>query len=710
MKNKKGVLLGVIFFIVLICSCSSVSPERESDFQINADWYEKGNFSSIGQMKNQKFLSAVKISDYDTVKDLLENRKVSSQTYDNFQQTALMWACWNKDYYMVKLLLDYQDEYRDSLSFLKTFFLFPWSYKPKIINTSHINATSRLSSDFLDTNYKYMALFCAAYQGDDKIMELLLDPDKDKSEKKRKALHRNASIESQYQDLNGENLLHKMAKSGKASNMREFLIDSEYNVNTSKYKHHWQEMYYQQNKNGYTPFHLAILNNDTQMVRLLLDLEKTLKRPNEEPIVNIYADLGEQRSYPLYTAYKVRNPSIFEQLLMCKDLNTDIKFPDGNAEHTYNGEGDQAIDEEFYLGKKRKAIFTSIKKDTSTFKTLDFDVNVFVDMFEKRDDWEKNGRKGELNVTSEEFNKNKDKLLELLEFGTETTEEGDTEYFSISGADKEIRKLKDNLYGDFNGNDNEKDLLELVAKSSYWKTPEKIVLIDLLLDGGYYSLSPDNDILYYCLKSASEENDLLKIAIHLIKSHRKYENSYSFYRPNREPYVQLMTKDYIRNSLNWDKKDGLEYLLDTINSEFPFASGWRNQNIICAVVEKTDENNVPHTKIEKIPNHALSLFKYFKDKGQYNESISIDSSPLCSWFFEIGFDDGIDEIFKDENLVKKLRINASFDTNNKRFINLLLESTTEDEHRKQKIAEWKSKYERIFPNDSAFRHIKMAKK
>lgn len=679
MKNNKNITIIAFFIISVLSSCSSIPPNRESDFQINDDFFEKGDFSSINQMRNQKFLSAVKSSNYTTVQEMLKSKKVSARTCDNFHQTALMWACWNEDYTMARMLLEYPDEYWDSLSWWKK--ILPWTHKPNSIDQNNVNAKSYLEKQgFKDRgyNYDYSALFCAAYKGDDNIIELLLE--------------HGAKISEGDRDANGENLLHKMAKSGKASNMKLILESQQYGIN-SKYKTAWQEMYYAPNKNGYTPFHLAILNDDSQMVRLFLELEKMLKKIDKDPIVNNYAELGLQRAYPLYTAYKVRNPSIFKMLLEYKSLNTNIKFPDGNAEHDYDH-----IDDEFDLEKKREYVFEKSKKDTSTYKIYNDDVNIFSEMFKNRLDQKElveSGKKEKYDVSSDNYKINAHKLIDILEFCTENDKK-----LTFTETMRKLNKLKIDLYGDLGGigYDDKKDLLHLVADNKFLSSDKKILLTDWLFDSGYFYLNADDDILYYCLKHASASNkDYLDIGIHLINSLSKYKGRYKTHRPNHEAWVQIMTNDYIRNSLPWNTENGLENLLNKINKNFPFSTGWRNKNITCAVVGMIDENTVPHAKI-KLPTHALSLFKYFKQKGQYNESITIDETPLCSWFFEIGFDEGIDEILKDTELTKCLRLDASYDNhNNKRFIDLLNENTTTDEKRQQKISEWKEKYKKIYP-------------
>lgn len=680
-KNAKNVFIGIniCFMISLMFSCSSVEPpDRDNDFQIHDSYFEKGDFFSIEQMKNQKFISAVKTSDYDRVKVLLESDAVSAKTCDNFHQTALMWACWNSDYEMVKLLLDYQDEYRGNLRWWHKCFLFPWwYYKPVTIDKKNVNDKS---------DNDYTALFCAAYKGDDQLMKLLLEPDADKG--KKKSSPRNAKISERDLDKDGENLLHKMAKSGKASNIRKFLLESDYSIKSNRYKSSWLAMYYGQNKNGYTPFHLAILNNDSQMVRLFLELEKELKVIGKEPIVNIHANLGKQKVYPLYTAYKVRNPNIFQQLLEDKNLNTKIKFPDGIAEHTYDD-----IGEYFDLEKKGKEVFEKRKNDTSTYKTFDFDVNIFADMFEKRMDWEKN-KKAELNVSSDAFNLNKSRLAEIIEFGTK-----DGIPLSFPEIKKEINKLRNNLYGNLNGNDNGKDLLELAVKNELFSIQEKIYILDWLLDNGdgYSSHDADNDILCFCLSNANSKNQLIEIAEYLITSKWKYKDKYEFQRPGCESYLLVMTNPFIRNNKNpLLPYKSLKDLLDKINFEYRFTNEKVEQNILCAVLAISENNlSIPHSHQKYFPAYAIELFNYFR--MQHNYDIFIDGSPLCSWFFEIGFDEGIDEILEDEQLAKKLRINKSLDKNKKKFIELLKENNPDNVQRKQKFENWTDRYYAIFP-------------
>ena len=518
-------------------------------------------------------------------------------------------------------------------------------------------------------------MFCAAYRGDYDIMRLLLD--------------KGASLTSQT-DIHGENLLHKMAKSGKSGNIKSLLYDVNYGINSPRYRTEWHKMFYEQDKSGFTPLYYAIIKNDSQMVNLFLELENEQKWSSDkgEKIVNIYAKIEKQRAYPLYKAYEVRSYDIFRQLLMDEELDIDIKFPDGNVENDY-----EHIGERFDLSKMGKSVFEEWKEDSSTYKTLIADKSIFADMFDMRWRWEKvNNRKGKLEVKSSEIEKRRENLVEIIELGTDNG----VQLKSSEDVINRLKELKENLFGDL-GHVYGKDLLELTVMNEKFKTEDKLKILDWLLTNNYYTPnSADKDILYFCLNGADNRNDWFEIGKELIYRVDKYNRynggAYSFNHPGRESYVQIMTNNFIREKISWDT---LKSLLEKIAHVYEFDTEKVQQNITCAVLGELS----PSFGSRKVfPKYAIELFKFFRK--QYDDDIRIGNTPLCSWFFKIGFDEGVDEILNDDQLAKSLNVKSLLDMDKKRFIDLLNESNAIDENRKQKIEEWKEKYNKIFSMES----------
>ena len=660
-SNTVVVAMCLLFSLILISACGS-SPNfyRVDDFQISEDSFDVTNPKSkywrklmhydntvnIEDMNNQKFLRVVKSNSYDrydVVWNLWWNEKkyFSIRACDNYGQTALMWACWNGDSSMVGLLL--------ALTSNKG--------KP---DKKYINQTS---------NNGYTALFCSAFKGDDITMRLLLDY--------------GAYLDSSKKDQHGENLLHKMAKSGKASNMRLILCDDKYGFKSS-YRSQWERMFYEKDESGYTPFHYAIVKNDSQMVRMLLEIEREAKWSNEEPIVNIYANLGNQRVYPLNTAYWVDNPDIFKLLLEDERLDINIKFYDGNAEHDY-----EHIDDDFNLAKRGKYVFQEKKKNINTFESYD-EENIYFVMFDKRKNWEDDGREGKPEVSSIAFERRKSEVIELIELEDDSGVKlsASERIAKLNILLKELHGVDLGTIGYYYG----KDLLELAVKNKCFKTNEKIAMLNWLLKKGYRSSDPNDDILYFCLHNFNGENDFFQIAEYLIRNKGEYGDSYRFERPDRESYVEIMTNPYIRSLKNaWPR---LEELLKYIKGYYDFNREEIDKNISCAVLASKEPAYGPQ---KKFPQYALEFFNFFRD--QYSDEIRIGKYPLCSWFFIIGFDTGVDEILSDDKLAKALKLGEPNEYQFKKLLESYSKSSSLDMERQKKIAEWKEKYEKIFPTN-----------
>lgn len=686
-------------------SCSSLKEfNRDSDFQISEEFFEKtpksivNTLNSINEMRNQEFLDAVKAKDYKKVKELLKSRydnngrkreKVNIKVSDNIHQTALMWACWNNDFPMVKILCE----------------------EPKIkLSSSDYNAVSVNG---------YTALFCAAYQGNDEIMKYLIkngatffeffnDYNKDWIKKSLEAIKKIPGV-IQISDLkpihdkNNENLLHKMAKSGYANNMKTFLYESDYGIGKngkkSPYLKIWKKMYYEQDNAGYTPFHYAIARNDSQMVELFIKLEKDMFSNefkhkynifNEVAekgayIYNIPAKIGNQKAYPLYTAYKVRNLNIFEMLLNEENLNIKINFPNNDLSNKQDNSSD--------LITEWMTVFSNENNDISTTYAMQaFKSNYFLDIFELRYKWEiEQNRVGKLDVCLEDYNNNKKDIIYLIKEGRLYS---DKQNIKLT-FDKVLEKLNEkklSICGDICGiaydSTDGKDLLEY-AVDSEWSVEEKIELIKWLFENNYTSKDEiDNSILKKCLLNTTKDNTMyLDIAKWIISNKNNYKYIHWFY--NSEIYTTFMTNINIRQLLSWEEfKDCLDSIIE-INSfyrENPDVN--MIYSIFCSKEDKAfyDENNTLYSE---------QLLKYFFNLNAF--PYEINEVPFGIYCLQKKFYYGIDMILSDKKISDTIKLDHSL-FKGKSFIDYL--NNEKDEHLKPKIEKWIKQYNEIYPSES----------
>ena len=181
-----------ISFVVIVCflffSCQSTYIP-ENDFSVHSQ------FSN--NLYNQKLLEAVKNCDLETARICLDE-KANPSVHDLLNQSALMYACWNSDFPMVKLLCEYRRK----------------SYP----------AVNKISK------YKYSALFCAAYRGSYDILSYLISEKNAKLIDVKEVFDQSSGkmkkIVSVLKDSNDENILHKLSKSKSPINAEKFIEEA----------------------------------------------------------------------------------------------------------------------------------------------------------------------------------------------------------------------------------------------------------------------------------------------------------------------------------------------------------------------------------------------------------------------------------------------------------------------------------------------------
>lgn len=599
-----------IFIWFLFFSCQSTYIP-ENDFSVH---YKYSN-----NLYNQKLLDAVKNCDLDNARICLE-KNADPAVHDILNQTALMYACWNSDFPMVRLLCEYK---KDNVSWFRRIFrTYP-----------EVNELSK---------YYYSALFCAAYRGSYDILAYLV------SEMNAKLIEVNEVIDpssgkiiknvSIFKDSNGENILHKLAKSKSSINAERFIKEfSIYNGVPI-----WDYMIYEKDKNGYTPFHYAVISGDIGMVKLLLSMDTS------KAVLNMPA--GDR--YPLYTSYQIRNLNIFKFLLEQPETVIDNPIPNkvSNSEPI----------------KMSLQTFVS-QSSTDYIQSKQFKPDFFIQMYENRLLWENSGRLGTLIVEPNELKLFKDEF-----------------YFAIQDPTVKLDDLKilhkrlgRNLYDI--GYDKEKDLLQ-VAIDTERNDSERLAVLKFLLENGVKSrnLTDETQLLYYALMQANikREEIYLNVAKYLIKNHNQFVESYSLTLPsNNTPWMQILSGDYVRNSLSFLE---LKEILDIINRSFDFRNDREH------VFEYVLYNN--HGDLE-YTNELFDYFFYLLDDTLYVYS----DIPIIIWLYQNNFRYGVKRILENPIVSDKINLkNDYYYAKNIKFKDLLISNND---------TEFLDMYYNLYPNE-----------
>ena len=571
--NSKVVLLFVVASLLFFgCQTTYIA---QNDFSV-APQFAKNEW-------NAKLLMAVKNSDWQTARKCLEH-KAKPQVYDCLGQSALMYACWNSDMPMVRLLCEWHN------SFL--FFPFP--------NTVNVNKVSL---------YGYTALFCAAYKGNGEILEYLIEK---KAQFAREYMSPNNSFKKIIEiikDRNGENILHKLAKSKSPVTAQNFIEKHP----TFGGEDIWQRMSLEKNNNGYTPFHLAIIGGKVELVKLLLECDKSKQVLNEG---------ANEYTFPLYTAFEIHNIEVFKYLLEQPKTEISLSTP---------------IKDE--RGEYKKMNFQTFSEEEVTAKILtrQYSSKLFQKMYENRLDWEQSGRTGELIIDDEILADKRKEFYKVVCDETKGIEELE---------DIKKRYLGSDLSGLSTYTENGFDLLQRTIESER-PLEKKLEVLSFLLDSGISSrdLNDKTQALSYALDRAvnTKNEDYLKVSEFLIQNHTKYPHSYSLKDPkNNRPWMKLLGSENIRNILSWND---LKSILEKLNRAVDFKNE-RNDVFKYIVVGDggSPENNLAHKE---------ELFDYFY--YLLNVKFNTENKPTPIWLYENNFRYGVRKILNDKYISREIQ-------------------------------------------------------
>jgi ankyrin repeat protein len=532
--------------------------------------------------------------------------------HDGLDQNTLMWACWNGNYEMVVKLFEYKEEAG-----------VPW--------------IRRIISPRPNTNKKnrfgYTALFCAAYGGNWEIIDYLV-------KKGAKVIN--------IQDNNKENILHKIAKSNNTECLSKFIdrltgVNTEWNrldnknISENFKKESMALLINEQDKTGYTPLHYAVLGGNVRMVDLLLKNGADIMLATEDDDI-----------YPLYTAYKQKNYSVFRSLSEKEnppgisniyDIPTPVRDSDGgfltleklliNEENSIDGE--------------------------AIIKPL----NPFFSVYEKRTsiNW-----KPGMSLENNEYKKLQEDFCDAVKEN------------NVSKA-KNIEKKLYNL-SDVDFEQDDKSVLEAAIDNNSYE-----MLAYLLENNVQYMRGNENSVFQYAISSLDYEKNKIE-AIRMVKwmldNHRKY-SGYSAYgfmdSGGKSPWRRILESPTIQELCGWEWVKGM---LETyrrsgqsFNSEEVF--------MLCG-------------KEKKFSNELLDYFMYL-----ITQPIQVENEPLLNYFLNKKYFHGIDQILKDKILCDALEITTRYGTFSSNTFKVTLEAKLKNpDEDKDQYVKYKEAYEKMY--------------
>ena len=591
--NSSTVLLfGTALLLFFSCRTTYIT---QNDFDV-APQFAKNKW-------NAKLLMAVKNSDLQTARECLEH-KAKPQVYDCLKQSALMYACWNSDLPMVHLLCEWRN----------TFLSIP------LPNTVNVNNTSL---------YGYTALFCAAYKGNDTILEYLIGKKAQFARVYYQQENQSRKIIEIIKDRNGENILHKLAKSQNANAVQKFIKEHP----TFAEEDIWQRKSLEKNNNGYTPFHLAVIGGKVELVRLLLSLDKTKRVLNEG---------ANEYTFPLYTAFEIRNLEIFRLLLEQPKTNIHCPTPLKKTKEEYQAMTVQTFSE---------------KETNAKILTRQYSTNFFQSMYVNRLEWEKRGRRTALVIDDSEVMEQYEKFYEFVCDGTKGIED--------------LEKIKNFLGTDLSSasicEGKRFDLLQQAIRTPR-SLEKKLEVLSFLLDSGVSSrnLNDSTQALSYALDIAADSGnkDYVKVAEFLIRNHAKYVQSYSLINPkSNRPWMKFLGNENIRNTLTWnDIKD----ILQILNRAVDFTNE-RNYVFKYIIVGNSGspENNLAYKQ-------ELFDYFYYLLNIKFNTPLP-ENKPISIWLYENNFRYGLRRILNDKVMTTEIQNikNDVYYQNGTRLLDLL---------------------------------------
>lgn len=550
---------------------------------------------------NARLLAAVKDGDLEAARECLLH-KAKPSVYDCIKQSALMYACWNSDLPMVRLLCEWRS----------SFLFFPMP------NSAGVNRRSE---------YSYNALFCAAYKGNAAIMEYLVGKNAQFAREVR--VSDNQTIIEIVRDRNGENILHKLAKSQSPEASQEFI--SRHRTFAGEVV--WQRMALEKDRNGYTPFHYAVIGGKVELVKLVLSLDKTKRVLNEG---------ADDHTFPLYTAFEIRNLDIFRFMLEQPETDIHCRTPVKKSETEY-----QEMTLRTFSEKELPAKIISRTYSTRFFQS----------MYANRQEWENNKGKGPLIIDDSELNRRIDKLYEAVCDGTK----------GVAELEEIKRELGSNISGISSCKGKPFDLLQQAIRTPR-PIEQKLEVLSFLLDSGVSSRNQNDSTqaLSYALDlaSSSGSKDDIQVVEFLIRNHAKYPSAYNLNQPkSNRPWMKLIGNEHIRNAFSYNE---LKSMLGILNSSIDFTN--ERQSVFKYVVvgdAGTTENNLAY-------KDELFDYFYYLLRVKFRTPLP-ENKPISMWLYENNFRYGVKRILSDKTIAKDIQDikNDVYYENANRLVDLL---------------------------------------
>jgi ankyrin repeat protein len=419
-----------------------------------------------------KLFDAVKQFNISAVETALED-DANPNVSDKIGQSALMWACWYGQKDIVELLIKHKDTVQREKD-----------KKFKAPLQPDINSTSKKS-------YLYTAIHCAAYQGDKDIFKCLINEYKGK-------------INLKVTDANGENIVHKIAKSGKIE-LLEYMWQDQRNT--------YNELKDAVDNNNSTPLHIAVRVGNAKMVEKLLEFRA-------DPAI---ASKGQRPIYPLYSAYRSRQYNIFVLLLTYmkpEDIDK-VYYPEATNEERL----------EDYLKR--------IEAPEGTDSVKPLQQKYSLSLWRRRH----NGATGKKDnpIAIPEFTQAVEEFHKAVREGEDLEVVRDLAQNIIDDATEDLQSVEEPLLISALKN-NKQDVVEYLLKAQYKTRTEN----DLLCTAAELARQDPayNRILKFLLKDISKHEDLKRL-----NGHDASNNTALMFIVRNKPFLESCTWDDIERIL-----------------------------------------------------------------------------------------------------------------------------------------------------------------
>ncbi|GHV90050.1 hypothetical protein AGMMS50268_05530 [Spirochaetia bacterium] len=575
---KKIISVFIIAFLFIACATNrSVSPY---------DVFEPD--PSLFNPDEISLFHAVKNSNEPLVKRYLE-KKTKPWVHDRLGQTALMWACWNGRLDIIKDL--FGDDKAKGKSKEK-------DPKPDMLNDGGYNA-----------------LFCAAYNGRYDIIEYLIDK---------------GSKFDAAPDNNGENIFHKITKSGNSDCLNDFL------EKLKSMKKNGSKLINAQDKSGYTPLHYAVIDGNPYMVDILI---------KNGADVNISAQ--NSTVHPLYTAFIMERADIFKRILSTKEITNGRELKNIETPE-YNRDNKKLTLIELILNKQKLLAGEKIIQE-------ELPPYYYLDIFQERDN---------ISEWNDSIELGGDKSTALKTALCEAVIDNSTN--GISESVKDAMRLLE-VYGlTLAGVDYEQgnSVLEIAIQKRNLSLLKYLMPSDKQSVG--YNNGKSDSILFYAIdeyqksiNSADEQKKLFDIIEWLVADNynHKAEIKIGEQRKSDNRHSWMLILDGSLDNVEWKRIKGI---LDV----------YHNRNQLRASV---DDNIFEYSGREGF-KFKEQLFDYLKNEDYFEDVVlTADNIPLLHYYFQQKFDYGIKKILLEETICDRLQIMTLYDRNGKNFINCVEE-------------------------------------